>query len=590
MTVTSEFVPGDFSPLGRSTSRAMKKIRSHVEEVDKELIAKANGEVAEKPEPPWLRQQELEGHQLLNSSLRTPKGKTLASFPSFPESDFSRTMKQKWLNSTLDTTASGSMLNLSFDDKASFLDESSSALGRSSAGGLETGTSSPSKSQHPTIAFTSLDHASTERVLDESARMLHKRFFHPVRSDEKPHLGHYYVKEELQKPRFADVELHERPKHLPIRPKEIDTGMEVGDPVPESTLGNPFHRSSNLSQIGLATERPDLAKITKIADSMMEVPDHYKDWCIMDKHSSRLLRLPDWDIQVHSQGHHLDLGGGFNQYFEPGKYKVDLGVVSPTVKVGMPFKKVMSRSQSETKATHDSPKAILSPSKKQLLPDRSMFRGSSLTVQRKTNIQHFEQDSNRPPLYTAPEVYYDESDPEVNAQVWEREMTFDASTADHWIIPRLRGDPLMQTTLARQNAGRGARIFQNDRGLRQSMGLGYIQTTVELESTVEASKEVPSRRREDVGRSFKQVQGRYRAPALIAKPVHSSLKQPKDGVTFDFARTAPAGFTTRAARLDRPLAARQRSHQALPTWDVEGYDEAEDLPLPTAPPLKLQEA
>jgi len=202
------------------------------------------------------------------------------------------------------------------------------------------------------------------------------------------------------------------------------------------------------------------------------------------------------------------------------------------------------------------------------------------------NLQHFEQDSNRPPLYTAKEAYHDEADPDIDAQVWEHEMTFDASTADHHIIPRLRGDPQMQSTLARQKAGKGARLFQSDRGLRQSMGLGIIQTTVELESSVEASKELPSRRREDVGRSFKQVQGRYRAPALIAKPVHSALKQPKDSVTFDFARTAPAGFTTRAARLDRPSVSRQRSHQALPTWDVEGYDAAEDLPLPTAPPLK----
>jgi len=575
--MTAEVVPGNFSPLGRSSAKNLKKLRSHVEEVDQELIAKdhavllrraAKGEVAVKPETP---EPEMAASMLLSSTLRSSKGKKMSSFPSVPESDFSRTMKQKWLNSTLDTTASGT-LNLSFDDKASLGE--SSILAKSSTG-LETGTSSPSKLQRSTTAFTSLDHASTERVLDERAREIHKRFFHPVRSDEKPHLGHYYVKEELQKPRLGHVHLDEKPKHLPIRPKEINTGMEVGDPVPESTLGNPFHRTSGLSQIQLSPDRPDLRSCWP----MTEAPDHYKEWCSMDKGSSRLPRLPDWDINVHSQEHTLEMAVDFGKYFEPGKYNVNLDVVSPTVKVGMTFQKVMSRSQSEYREVL-SQKAVLKPSSKQLIPDRSAFRGSSLTVPRKVKIQHFEQDSTRPPLYTAPKANHDETDPDIDAQVWEHEMTFDASTADHHVIPRLRGDPQMQSTLARQKAGKGARLFQSDLGLQRSM------LPVELESSVEASKELPSRRREDVGPSFKQVQGRYRAPALIAKPVHSALKKPKDSVTFDFARTAPAGFTTKAARLDRPPMSRHRSHQALPTWDVEGYDAAEDLPLPTAPPLK----
>lgn len=304
----------------------------------------------------------------------------------------------------------------------------------------------------------------------------------------------------------------------------------------------------------------------------------YKEWHKRDEMASANLRKPDWDFVKHSGEHKVEKLQGF-QYFEPAKYNVNLDTVLPTPKDGVRFRRALGRAHT---VSHLAPKAVLVPPRKGFAPDRSCFRGSSQTVPRKVNIQKFEEDTDRPPLNSYKAVYYDENDPVANARVWDQEMSFDASNADHFVIPRRDYSIHMNTCVTRQRASKGSRMYENDLGMLHSQG-GLSQTSVE-DKTVEESKEVPSRVRPDVGVTFNQMKGRHGKPSPNASRPHGSLRKPKESATFDFSRTAPAGFASRSAVAGSPVRpSRTRKHQALPSWDVEGQDESEFEHPPTPP-------
>merc|ERR1712203_1203447 len=112
----------------------------------------------------------------------------------------------------------------------------------------------------------------------------------------------------------------------------------------------------------------------------------------------------------------------------------------------------------------------------------------------------------------AQEIYHDKDDPEIDAQVFERQMTFDAVYADHAVIPRHDHAPDMGNSLTRDRAGRGARLFQSDHGMRTSKGFFTPEGSHQLTSTVEQAKDpLLARRSPDVGVGFDQVKGRLEA-------------------------------------------------------------------------------
>eukprot|EP00440_Ansanella_granifera_P064146 gb/GFBE01069544.1/.p1 GENE.gb/GFBE01069544.1/~~gb/GFBE01069544.1/.p1 ORF type:complete len:650 (+),score=137.81 gb/GFBE01069544.1/:1-1950(+) len=572
MGSTGEILPGQFSPIGRLTELDLRKLKENVKAGDEELLS-VNIPKEPRPEPPPPGPT---ADDLLASNLRSPHGKKLGFTSTLKESSFSRSMKEKLMSSMSESAAGG----LSDDRVAApeDADFGKSTLNLTSASaGLESPSASPT-TEKPTSSFTTSAKPALEREqMCEIARELHGRYMHPASLDLKPPLGHYHVNEAAVFDRYPEWEFGEREKHLPIKPREVDTGMEPGEAF--SSFGNPFSRSSGLEQMRLASKRPDPWTSITFAS------EYAKEWAQRDAYSTIRDRYPDWDLKKHSGSHAVE-SLKTCQYFEPAKYKVNLDMIAPVPKSGVPYNRAMGRSQTDSKLA---PKAILIPPKKALVADRSRFRGCSASVPRKTCIQDFGKDLDRPPLTTAAKEYYDEADPVASAKVFQQQMSFDASSADNYIITRKDHAPDMHTCMGRKKAGMGSRIFQNHPlGLRHTMGVGF--TTTSVDECPAETLEAPSLERRDLGMSLKQMKGRYNAPAPIATRIHSRLGQPSGTKTFDFARTSKKGFTSGSSPSQLAAARRARSqtrlHEAFPAWDLVSYDEAEGRPMPSAPPLK----
>jgi len=472
---------------------------------------------------------------------------------------------------------------------------------KSATEAVEGSNSPESAKQAPTIAVageeesvveptlttsfsTSAKPAYEHEALCETTRSLYRRFAHPASLDSKPPICHYHVNSKPVHDRYPEWDFGEKEKHLPIQPIERDTGAEPGEAF--SSLGNPFSRSSGLEQLGLGADRPPVGfyyhgRPPKQAVNATFMREEYRDWHRRDEYSSRRDRYPDWDVVKHSGSHSvqlLDTG----KYFDPGKYKVNLDTIAPVPKSGIPFQRAMGRSQTDSKLA---PKAILIPPRKALAADRSLSRGCSQTVPRKTCLQDFGKDMDRPPLTIPAKEYHDVNDPEASAKVLHQQMTFDASSADNYVITRKDYGPDMQTCMPRKKAAMGARIFQNHPlGLRHTMGVGFTESSVD-ERPVEA-KEAPYNRT-SVGMSFQQTQGRYKQPAPVASRVHSSLGAPKSGKTFEFTRSSQSGFTSGSSsdQLAARRARQTRTHEEVPDWH-QVTDDAEGCTMPSAPPLK----
>lgn len=563
----------------------LARLKSDVDAADEEIKNLLNGPISPKEsvtspkDASQADEQELNATMLLDSALRTPKGQKISFRNSLPESNYSRTMKDRFFNSTMGSLSSDMTQRLQQEGQQAAL---STSLGNTAANAaLQSSMRSEAtiraaedaqseKSLSPSHAFTSLGQDADS--LCHTAISLHKRFMHRATLDIRPHVGHYNIHEESVKRRQPEWYWGERPKHLPIRPIERDNGMEIGDGY--SCFGDSWHRGSSLEQMSVNLSRPEPAP-----ESMNFARPEYKEWHRLDEAASTNPRNPDWDLVKHSGEHKVEKLLGFES--EPGKYEVNMDTVSPATKVGMSWKRTLSRAQT---VSHLSPKAVLIPPRQALAPDRSCFRGSSQTVPRKVSVQKFEDDIDRPPLIVAKAVYYDESDPVANAKVCEQEMSFDASNADHFVVARHDHAIRMNTNTSRKRALKGNRMFENDLGMLHSQN-GLSQTSVD-DKSVEETKEVPSRSRPDVGASFNQMKGRYNTPSPGATRPHGSLRKPKESAPFDFARTAPAGFACRSPVAGSPVRpSRSRRHQALPTWDREGQDESEFEPPPT-PPLR----
>ncbi|CAE8735602.1 unnamed protein product [Polarella glacialis] len=600
-----ELVDGQFSPAGRITEKSVRKLRHHVETSDLGLVnaaLEASGRLSPTPSP-QSRSTSLQAQKpaqrfvptelvddsetpyiasdLLSSSLMSPKGMKVSLLPASPSDRAVRDKISAVKGNTLSMSATfpGGFGATGLSDKA--LDES--MLGKSAKSkistGFESGGSSASASSPTaklTCAFTSLG-KDAENLCD-LAGSLHRRFCFPTKGETKPGIGHYRVNDAVVRDRMPEWNFGEKPKHVPIRPKELDAGTELGESF--SSFGSPFHRTSGLEQIGLATERPNLAVISKIRMSLAsDQQGSVTEWAKQDEHSSVISREPVWDLS-RQEGRKKSSALTTCQFFEAGKYNVNYVAVESPTKSGMKWQKVLSRAQTAENLGYSSPKAMLKPPTERLSADRSLYRGCAVSVQSKTHISDWSKDLDRPPLMKKQKAMYDEDDLEAASTVFEQEMSFDASSADHAVVRRRDLWPPMSANLARDRAGRGSRLLQGDIGMLHSYGIEFPETSDELGS-VESTKEIRSRLRPDMGCRFNQLKGRYPKKELTPQ-VFSRLKQPRNHAAPEFARTAKKGFTSRAS-VDRPLAAvRSRTHEALENWDIEGRDEAETRPFPSA--------
>merc|ERR1719183_3273052 len=146
-------------------------------------------------------------------------------------------------------------------------------------------------------------------------------------------------------------------------------------------------------------------------------------------------------------------------------------------------------------------------------------------------------------------------------------MTFDADSGHSSLAGKRPTVVLnMGQTIARDRAGHGARIAQEDICTRHKHGKIMVETTGENEASVEKLKD-SCRLRGDLGVTFDMHKAR--GPTRL-KGAYSSLHRPRDHAAPDFSRTpAFAGFSSHTPVKVLP---RSRSHDAMPGWTAEAVD------------------
>jgi len=573
---SAEVVSGQFSPLGKSTDRGLKHLRSQVDAAEVQ-VRKSQSQAA----PPRKafaagkneeeRLPRVSASTLLSSRLRHDEGKPISRVQSVPKSEFSHTMTDRWLASVTEGAAPSAKTKLS----------QYASLGK-------PGLSLPRvQTVHEWPAFTSS--GKDAEVYCEGMRASHRRFVAPVRHEVKPELGARSISDASIAPRTVGVDLGAKPRHRSIKPRQ-SSGMELGDSF-SSFSGGASPNTSGMNQMEMSIARPGIVEAARM--NMTFANEHYRDWSTMDASSSTIQRLANWDLKKHSQGHKVEKFPGFES--EPGKYDVKYDAVSPSSKSRNDFAKALPHAPaSSSKGFWPAPISLL-PEKEPDPPDRSNFRGCEATRPR-TGCPDMGKNLDRPPLSPKEQVPYDEDDPWVTSQVWKRQMTFDASSADRCVIPRHDHAPELRTCMPRANAKKGTKIIQDD--LLEYWSAGGMSVTSNDFAAEKAAKDLRSWPRTDLGRSFDQVDGRGQAAPIGSAKLLSSLRKPKDNAPFDFTRSMPSGFTARSqsslspprfrgsgsnsssAAASKASPHRQRKHEALPEWDFESFDEAEGKPLP----------
>lgn len=492
-----EVISGQYSPVGRQTERSLRRLRTQVEAEEALLLPKtpkAEDSKQNEPDSPKSEKINLDRFPWPNSPSKAGKLNRSGTLG---------------FNLTGSTVATLNGTNGSFEETTNKSEEKDEEA---------------SKSLKASVAFSAMGQDAGQ--LCEVARSKYRRFMLPSR-DSRPEAGHYRVNDSCSFQRPPEWDIGQRPLHQGRKVRAKDTGMELGEMY--NGFADGLASQGKFQPMALSPWRPDVTSLC--THPMTFAPAHQKEWCKLDAASSQSTRAPDWDFQKHMQGHHFDLHMSF-PYFEPGKYKVEMkNDVS-----GLPFSKGMTRAQSAGEMKSDG----MGPTSR-LVPDRSHFRGCAAAVRRKTCIQDFSQDLDRPPLLVTEPPAYDEDDPEVVQKVLERQLAFDASTADRMIVSRCH-TPSMKAGLDRDQALRGARILGCDPGLQRSMGIGILN--LDSKTGTELHDEFRWQR-SDTGLAFSQMSGRYSAP--VTTRIHSSLRRPKSEVTFSFKRSACPGFTTRAS-------------------------------------------
>jgi len=262
-------------------------------------------------------------------------------------------------------------------------------------------------------------------------------------------------------------------------------------------------------------------------------------------------------------------------FFEPGKYKIKYGCVDARLKSGMEHEKqsnqdsrVANRQTAEIPArlTHERPGD-------NIIADRSLHRDTACTRDRIKCVLDMDLAIDRPPFFASGQVYHDENDPEVDAIVMHRQMTIDRSSLDDYVVARKDHAPSMKSVISRPRGGRGDRLLKDSISMTWSKGWKHPEISVELECTVEQSKERPSRPRTDLGCSFKQLKGREKGTWVNL----SSLRQPRELMAAEFERLPPRrGYAPRVqANIPKVLRA-SRSFQALDGFNPAMFDDCDE--------------
>jgi hypothetical protein len=439
------------------------------------------------------------------------------------------------------------------------------------------------------------------------------------RNEQHPSPAWYQIKHDsvLVRPPAWDVKL--RAAHKPLE-KPVDdpanaplafmTGLDVKDDdavqsltaqqraLMRKTLGTSLVEKPKPAgtAMGLNTGMGPLSKVGRTHIHAHEVSCAGEtDLLEQDIKGYPKLRYPEWDMNASEARKPLLKGDDLG---EPGKYDYSLDCIKPrNHAIGIGFGKALPRSQDVRMMGYSAPPAVLHPEEKRtrgLLPDRSCAKNA--VRHRVTHVNDFDRELARPPLLTgAATVFHDESDPSACHAVYQRQMSYDATTADIYVTHRRDICPKYGRMLGRgRDAVQGLRALSHDLAVRGSVGLGFVET----KSMVEHSVEQREGRRVDGRKQNPHIGPRFdhrtqhvhtaiteklrRGAPLVAgtghNVKHSPLKQKDNPILANaFKRSASLpGFDARTKHGGVRVLAKSRSSTAIPGWspsELEGDDE-----------------
>jgi len=542
MAAAEQLVPGVFSVLGRSSEKALTKLRQVAQSPRRRAAALGAagtaGELGTRSSAAWETVKALTEHSAAGESSPINRGPANATSSQYqPQS----------------VPQNGGTVGLG-------------AQGVNPSQDAEEKTPSPKES----AVFTSLGTQSD--VFCELSRMKLNRFFRQTGANEqRPEVGRYRPNTTLVQPRTPAWDFAEKRK-TQSRSMEVETDIPDSEMLSRfdasrSTLGTPCSCRPGLEQITLASERPDLAKMNFV--QMSDLRAQAKDRSEQDRRTSHVPRRPEWDFEK-PLGRAADVRDTF---YEAGKYDVRYEAVLSSPKQCVGFTKVLSRSTPVLGRYTPSSILVADDESSPCLLDRSLYRLSPCTRPRVTHVRDNSLDLERPPLAKQRATDYDESDPAAVEATLRQEMTLDKSKIDRVVAHRSDYTTNMARSLARGRAGLGARICQDDICIRSMQGKAALEKPSMVEGRTDKTQESSAKPRTDMGLTFDM--GTARAPTRKYGKF-SSLKQPRSMAAPDFSRAAPQpGFDPRTT-VKVPLR-KSRTHEALPGWSGESADCLEGL-------------
>lgn len=579
-------LPGDYSTIGRNTSLGLTNLRKFC---NLDYASGSNEVKTPRPQSPNM-----------SLSISAPLLAMLASTQGGPNSPNGKSPLAKWPKGYIKDMAAGMVMQSGFGDGLAGSPKASAIAGRPTVSGIAPlvrayGNGRGAEEGNSRVRPDSLDAECIEEqgsvrgkaspcftslgqdtsVFCDRARVLSGRFCFPVKLAETPDYNRYKPQHKSVKERIPSWDIGERPKH---QTKKLQDSYNDLDPFRSIDLSSTniscfstLSKKQSKDQMSLTTARNDMCNISSASRTwrdpilMHESPEYATEWHLQDTSSSRKERQPNWDFDKHCRGRK---NGVKHTYFEAGKFEPQSNTMP---KNGVDFSRSISRRaascgqlghlapQAMLKSNSSSTRANSSRNTENVQADRSMFRACPQTRPRVLNVQDFSKGLARSSVERS--VHYDTDDPAASAATLQQELSFDADSADHVVIPRRDHAPSMARSLDRNRAGHGARLFQEDHAVRTMHGLF---TTKQGEGTIENSEEVPSDARPVRGICFEQYKGR--APSRI-NGKFSPLKKPRDMAAPDFSRKEPLpGFET-SCKINTPaLGQRSRAHEPLPNW------------------------
>lgn len=578
MSTSGVMLPGLFSQLGRSTAFEIESLQNQLNLNDK-----------------------LDGSADVDDNEKKPKPASHSSKPKVASKGSGAAPGQDDLKPR---TPGGELAKI-IQEKLHKNDEDNKAVDPNTSKSLTA-----EKSDHLTVAFSREgkdgNYADKFTASYDIGALNH-------RGEQRPELP-YQIKHDAVLVRRAECDFRHRPKTKPLSKPEPDpadgpmafmTGLDLDDKeamqaltarqrgLLKDVMGLGAEKPKPLgTTMSLNSERGPLGKIGRNHVIGNEVSNAYdSDLLDQDIKAYQKLRYPVWDMNAPAPRGPLLKADSLG---EPGKYEVNLDSVK-AVPRSVGFGKGLPRSVCVSTMGYSAPPAILHPEEKRtrgVLPDRSCAKDIGRT--KIPLVNDFDRELPRPPLLTgAAQNFHDENDPAACDAVYQRQMSYDATSADVYVTHRRDTAPKYARMLGRgRDSVQGLRALSSDLAVRGAVGLGFVETKSMAESSVlqkEARAADGSKENPNIGPRFdyrtvnvhNSVTERMQRGSPLVKGSdldrkYSQLNKKDNPILTNAFKRSPSlpGFDARCKFGGTRVLAQSRSSVAMPGWAPVELDSA----------------